>query len=266
MFDNTFLIQPGNKAILVASADLTGGSYQNLNRPGEAPDAAIDIAAGETVHVGPFNAERFYGVNWTSGSIDVTQEFAGFADFSEEPPAEVFGGDTVGASVTKEETLTVFKRTVLSLIDTPITITDDPGIIQFGGVEIFDFPIGSLLILSAKVKGNLTSLTGTMIAAFNGSVGIGTTIAVAGATLATTQSDILPATAMSTAIAKVAAVDAAPLPAIPNSGARWLDGRITAKKAWLNVKITDDATHTSGTAKFTGEVEFIWTVSQLAGA
>lgn len=264
MFDTTFLIEPGNKATLVASANLTGGMYQSLNRPGEAPDAAVTITAGQTIHIGPFNTEKFYGVNWAAGSVTVTQEFAGFPDFSEEPPAEVFGGEPVGTGVTKEETVAIFKRTVLNLVATPITITDDPGVIQFGGVELFDFPQGNLIILSAKVKGNLTSLTGTMIAAFTGSVGLGTTTAVAGATLATTQSDILPSTAMTTAVAKVAAVDAAPVPTIPNSGARWLDGRVTAKKAFLNVKIADDATHTSGTAKFDGDVEIIWTVSEVA--
>jgi hypothetical protein len=264
MFDNTFLLQAGNKATLVASADLLAGTYQNLNRPGEAPDAPVNIAASETVHIGPFNTERYYGLNWNAGSVAVTQEFGGFPDFSEEPPADVFGGTPVGTGVTKEETVAVFKRTVLSLVDTPLNLTDDPGVIQFGGVEIFDFPQGNLIILSAKVKGNFTSLTGTMIPNFTGSVGLGTTTAIAGATLATTQSDILPSTAITTAVAKVAAVDAAPTPVIPNSGARWLDGRVTAKKAFLNFKVTDDATHTSGTAKFTGEVEIIWTVSAIS--
>lgn len=264
MLDNTFYIEAGHRATLVADANVIDGYYQSLNRPGEAPGPVVNMVAGETYQIGPFNEPKFYGYASTAGNITYTTEFGGFADFSEEPSVDVWGGEPVGDSVTKEETLAVFKRTVLSLVNTPITITDDPNVIQFGGVEIFDFPQGNLVILSARVKGSLTSLTGTMIAAFTGNVSLGTTTAVAGATLATTQSDILPATAITTAVAKVAAIDAAPVPSIPNSGARWLDGRVTAKKAFLNVKIADDVTHTSGTAQFTGEVEIIWTVSEVA--
>lgn len=259
MNDDTFLIQQGWKSTLTAAADVVGGFYQPLGNPGDAPQTPIAISAGATVVLGPYNEAKFFALNSTIGLISHVEAFDGYADLSEEPPTTANGGAPNGETVTAEDTLTIFKRTVLNLVATPITITDDAGVIQYGGVKIYDFPLGHVLLQCARVVGNLTAgVTGTIIPAFTGNVALGTTIAVAGATLATTTSDLLLPVAMETAVAKVAAMDAAPVPTVPNSGARWVDGRTTAKDVYLNFKIADDATHTSGTATFTGTVELIW--------
>lgn len=261
MFDNTFLIPAGYISTLTSSADLLNGFYQPLGNPGDAPLPQVSMAAGSEVILGPYNDPKYFALDWTNGSITHAETFGGFSSFATEPPTTADLGTKVGATVTNEDTLTVFKRTKLHFNATPITITDDPGVIQFGGIEIYDFPLGHVLVQCATIVGDLTlGVTGTIIPTFTGIAGLGTTIAVAGATLATTQSDILPGAAIVTAVAKVAHVDIAPLPAIPNSGARWSDGRVTAKKLFLNFKITDDATHTSGTGTFTGDVEFIWSI------
>lgn len=264
---NSFLIPAGYQAKFMADANVVGGVYQKLGQPGEPNDLDVVLPADQTTTIGPFNEPRFYDFRSTSGTITKEVLFAGYQSFDPEPDTGSDGGGTiVGAGVSKTDTLAVFRRTVLDLVDVPVVITDDAGVIQFGGTEIFNFPQGSILIQSASLKGNFTAgVTGTVIPTFTGIAGLGTTVAATGATLATTQSDILLSTAMATAVAKVAAVDLAPVPAIPNSGARWLDGRTTAKKMFVNFKITDDATHTSGTAKFTGQAEIIWTDSLLEG-
>lgn len=259
MNDDTFLIESGWKSTITAAADVVGGFYQPLGNPGDAVQAAIAIPAGGTVVLGPYNEAKFFALNTSIGLITHVETFGGFADFAVEPPTTANGGAPFGATVTNEDTLTIFKRTVLNLVATPITITDDAGVIQYGGVKIYDFPVGHVLLQCSRVVGNLTAgVTGTIIPTFTGNVSLGTTVAVAGATLATTTSDLLLPVAMATAVASVAAIDAAPVPAVPNSGARWVDGRLGAKDVYLNFKIADDATHTSGTATFTGTVELIW--------
>jgi hypothetical protein len=46
--------------------------------------------------------------------------------------------------------------------------------------------------------------------------------------------------------------------ALTESGARWLDGTTTAVDLFLNFVIDDSATHTTGTAAFTGTVTLVW--------
>lgn len=156
----------------------------------------------------------------------------------------------------------ILHKTIITLDAETITITDDAGVAQYGGTKIYDFPKGLLTTFGAIVVGNLTGgVTGTVIATFDGDVSLGTATATTGATLITTQADILQSTATTIAVAKVApvlAVSAAT--ALTESGARWHDGTTTAKDLFLNFKIDDSVTHTSGTATFTGTVTLLWTI------
>jgi len=151
-------------------------------------------------------------------------------------------------------------QTVLTCTATPITISDDAGTAQYGGVKIYDFPEGLLLTLGAVIDGSLTAgVTGTVIATYDGDVALGTATATTGATLTSTEADILQSTALTQAVAKVANCDAVSIAtALTESGARWHDGTATAKDLYLNFVIDDDATHTAGTATFTGVVYITW--------
>lgn len=152
-------------------------------------------------------------------------------------------------------------RTVFTLSATPITITDDAGVAQYGGTgKLYTFPEGLLLTMGAEVHGNLTlGTTGTIIAAYTGVNSLGTVTATTGATLVSTEADILQSTANATASAAVAAIDSVSIAtALTEAGARWLDGTATAKAMFLNFAIADDATHTSGTGLFTGGITITW--------
>jgi hypothetical protein len=156
---------------------------------------------------------------------------------------------------------TVIHQTVLACNDLPITITDDAGVAQYGGAKLYDFPKGLLNTLSAVVSGTLTAgETGTIIDNWDGDVALGTAPATTGATLTGTEADIMPQVAVSAGAADkigvVAAVSVAT--ALTESGARWLDGTVTPKDLYLNFVIDDDATHTAGTALFTGTVTLTW--------
>lgn len=155
----------------------------------------------------------------------------------------------------------VINQTVLTLTATPITITDDAGVAQYGGVKIYDFPLGSICTLGGVVSGILTAgVTGTIIDNWDGDVALGTATATTGATLTGTEADVLQSTAVSAGAAdKDGVAEAFQIAtALTESGARWFDGTATAKDLYLNFVIDDDATHTTGTATFTGTVTITW--------
>lgn len=152
-------------------------------------------------------------------------------------------------------------KTVLTLTATPVTVTDDAGVAQYGGTaKLYDFPAGHLVLLGAMVNGNLTlGVTGTIINAFTGVASLGSITATTGSTLVSTEADILKSFAIATASSKVSAVKGGPVATqITEAGALWYDGHTTALDMYLNFAIADDATHTSGTGTFTGSVVVHW--------
>lgn len=176
--------------------------------------------------------------------------------------------DVAGVGVKNGSTVTVqeygggaVRKTVLTCTATPITISDDAGVAQYGGVKVYDFPEGMICTLGAVVSGTLTAgVTGTIIDNWDGDVALGTATAGTGATLTSTEADILQSVAVSAGASdKAGVVDAVSVAtALTESGARWHDGTATAKDMYLNFVIDDDATHTAGTATFTGTISFAW--------
>ena len=155
----------------------------------------------------------------------------------------------------------ILHKTVITCVDTPVSIADDAGVAQYGGCgKIYDFPAGLLLTLGAVVSGTLTlGTTGTIIATWGGGVALGTAAAGTGATLTGTEADVMPEVNVAAAVAKVAAIDAVSVAtALTESGARWFDGTATAKDLYLNLVVDDDATHTAGTGTFSGTITITW--------
>lgn len=155
-----------------------------------------------------------------------------------------------------------FHKTVLTLTATPITVTDEAGISQWGGVKVYTFPAGLISTQGAVLTGNLTlGTTGTIIDTFTGVNALGSAVASAtgAATLVTTAATWLQQTSNATAVAKVAAVDSVSIATqLTETSARVFDGTATAAEVWLNFKIADDATHTTGTGSFTGTIQLTW--------
>ena len=155
----------------------------------------------------------------------------------------------------------VIHKTVLTCTATPVTITDDAAVAQYGGVKVYDLPLGSICTLGAVVSGILTAgVTGTIIDNWDGDVALGTATATTGATLTGTEADIMPSVAVSAGASDKDGVASAVsvATALTESGARWFDGTSTAKDVFLNFVIDDDATHTAGTAAFTGVITLTW--------
>lgn len=152
-------------------------------------------------------------------------------------------------------------KTVLTCTALPLSIADDAAVAQYGGVQVYTFPLGLISTLMARIAGNLTlGVTGTIIAAFTGVNALGTVTASTGSTLVSTEATWLQSTNNATASAAVAAISSISIAtALTEASMRTVDGRTTAAPMWLNFAIADDATHTAGTGTFTGTISFVWT-------
>jgi hypothetical protein len=177
-------------------------------------------------------------------------------------PGSVNGpGIAFGATVAAAEYgVGPLRKTVLTCSRTPISIADDAAVAQYGGVQVYDFPPGLLLFLGAVIDGALTGYA-SLIDTFDGDMALGTITATTGATLVSTEADLMQSVALSQAVAEVAVADAVTVAAaLTESGARHLDGTGTAKDMFLNFVIDDNAAHGAGTAFFTGTISFAWMI------
>lgn len=151
-------------------------------------------------------------------------------------------------------------KTVLTCTATPISIADDAGVAQYGGVKVYDFPAGLICSLGAVIDGAVTlGTTGTIITTWAGGIALGTAVATTGATLVSTEANIMKEVDVAAATASVAVVDAVSVATVlTESAASWLDGTTTAVDMYLNLVVDDDASHTAGTGSFTGTITFLW--------
>ncbi len=162
-------------------------------------------------------------------------------------------GTKNGSTVTADENQPVIHTTVLTCVATPIAITDDAGVAQYGGVKIYSFPEGLIEVFGAVIDGAVTlGDTGTITNTWAGGVALGTVEGTTGATLVSTEANILSENDVAAATLKVATVDAV---STVNS---IHDGTGGAKDVYLNLVVDDSVTHTSGTGTFTGTVTLVW--------
>lgn len=172
-------------------------------------------------------------------------------------------GAANGTGVVATEYFTgLLNKTVLTCVNTPISVADDAGVAQYGGAgKIYDFPEGLIYTMGAIVSGTiLMGATGTFINTWSGVIALGTAAAGTGATLVSTEATWLQSVAIAAATAKLATIDAVSVAtALTEAGSRWVDGTATAADMYLNIAIADDASHTAGTGVFNGTVKWLWT-------
>jgi hypothetical protein len=165
-------------------------------------------------------------------------------------------GAKAGSTVTAVENGDgVLHRTTLTLTATPITLTDDPGNGQYGGVKVYDFPAGNILVLGAIVDVDLTLVGAQWTDAAEGDVGLGTAAPSVGTALATTKQNIITTTPIAAMTDQVGAIDCQSVAAgIPLATAAASDADL-----YLNVRIDDQAAHTTAANNLmTGTVVFTW--------
>lgn len=165
-------------------------------------------------------------------------------------------GAKAGATVTVEERGNgVVHQTVLTLTETPLTVTDA---LAYLGTKVYDFPEGRILVLGSTA--NLAFTTTSVIddtinsgAAMDWAVG---TSAASNATLANGMVDLVPKVdnPTSTTINVAAAATQGALAA-----SAMFDGTGTAKSAYLNVSFpTGTDIDADGTLTVTGNITLTW--------
>src|SRR5207245_10031196 len=112
------------------------------------------------------------------------------------------GGAHAGRAVAAEgSTRVIVHPAVLPLTARPITLTDGPGVGQYGGVKLYDFPAGNILPLGAVIDAEILLLT-PFINTATGNIGLGTVAPTTGGALTTTKQNIVAATAIAALVAK----------------------------------------------------------------
>lgn len=247
------------------TSTLTGTFVATLNlERSESGGASWDIIETVTAGSGPTTityegTKRYARYRWNCTAFTSGTATGVVKDTTE----EVLGNGTVPVATVLafEHGVGPAKQTYLECNALIVTITDDAGVAQFGGVKVYDFPEGMLLMKGAQLNGILTAgVTGTIIDDWDGDVALGTATATTGATLTGTEADYMPSVAVSAGGSdKDGVVNAASVAtALTESGARWHDGTATAMDLFLNFVIDDDASHTAGTASFTGTIVINW--------
>lgn len=167
------------------------------------------------------------------------------------------GGTPAGAGVSVNASQTGYTKTVLKLVNTPVVLADNAGVVAYGSLKIFDFPEGLIGIAGASADLVVTKSSAGVIAAFDGDFGVGTVAANNGAALATTEQDIIPTTATPQAVAGVTTAKG-----ISTAPAQF-DGTAAALDAYLNMLVDDadhDVTTTPCNLILNGTVTITWAV------
>jgi hypothetical protein len=219
--------------------------------------------AGDTVT--DSNDIVWYAVRTGFAGYDASQMFSGGLFVALPPNTALLNpagaGTANGATVSAVESgIGPVHKTVLTLAATPISIADEAGQGQYGGVKIYDFPAGLIMPLGAVVDASVTlGTTGTIINTWDGSIALGVEVVADHQDAANKRGQVMPAVAVTQAVAKVAVAKAVSVATnLTESGARHLDGTSTAIDLYLNLLVTDEATHTAGTGTISGTVTFHW--------
>ena len=157
-------------------------------------------------------------------------------------------------TLAQAESLPGVHKPVITLTAFPVTVANTTGI-SFGGAKYYDFPAGGIMHLGATANFTAINWAGQDIAAAgSGDFSLGTTITADG-TLATTEVNLLPSSAMLDPF--VASVGTG---VGVSTAVAFADGTTTAVDANLNV-IIDDADVADGASDvvlFTGTITHYW--------
>lgn len=134
-----------------------------------------------------------------------------------------------------------------------VTMTDEAGVVLYGGQQLYDFPAGVIKFLGAVADLDITG-TGNVTATFDGDVGVGTTTAGNNNALATTEQNVIPTTSTPQAVASVTTANAFSTATEDAS----VDGTSTSVDLFLNF-LVDDADHNGGGITVTsGTLKVYW--------
>lgn len=252
---NAFTLTPGQMAIFVGRSTTLWYTA-----------AATDTITGLTASAAELNAtDGATAANDTTGKTAIlgtngAMTLAGALTHQVANLTSAGVGAKNGASVSVvEQGDGVLHKTILTCTETPMTFGDEAGQGQYGGVKVYDFPIGLICTFGAVIDGAVT-LTAPAIDTWDGDIGLGVEAPTDHQDVANKTGQIMPKVATTQAVAKVATTDAVSVAtALTESGARWRDGTSTAIDLFLSLLIDDNVAHDNTiTGTFTGTITVLW--------
>jgi len=127
---------------------------------------------------------------------------------------------------------------ILTFNNTPLALTDEAGVVAFGGLKVFDFNPGLIVFLGATASLSIGKSSIGVDDDAAGDIGLGTVTATNNTTLATTEQNLIPTTAITFA----AGVAPAAIQSTATEILGVFDGTTTPIDVFLNCLI-DDADH-----------------------
>lgn len=152
------------------------------------------------------------------------------------------GGDSVvaaGAGVTAAQAAPGLQRKRFTLTNVAVALTDEAGVVAWGGVKFADFDDGAVLILGAIADLALTKSSAGVNDDWEGDFAIGTATADNDATLGGDEQNVIPSTATPQAVGGATTARGV------STGTETADGTATAADLFLNF-LVDDADHDVG--------------------
>lgn len=150
------------------------------------------------------------------------------------------------------------QKTVISLVNAAVVLADNAGVVAYGSLKVYDMPEGLFLFLGAVADLALTKSSTGVNADWDGDVSLGTVAANNGATLATTEQNLIPTTSTPQAVSGVTTGDCK---STSTESGVIFDGTGTAVDVYLNL-LVDDADHdVTGTACnliVNGTITILW--------
>lgn len=171
-----------------------------------------------------------------SGAITIAEELDTFVVRSGAAAAS-------GTGVTAAETSAI-KTLTLTLVNTPIPLTDEAGVVAYGGLKVADLPAGNILFLGAVADLAVTKSSAGVNDDWDGDIGLGTVTASNNATLTGTEQDLIPSTATPQAVAGATTGDCY---STSTEAPKVFDGTSAAVDVYLNVLVDDGDQDVTGT-------------------
>lgn len=163
-------------------------------------------------------------------------------------------GVVAGSNATvKEFGVGPLKQTVITLSSRSITMTDEAGVVAYGGTKIYDFPAGNILVLGATADLTVTKSGAGINADFDGDFALGTVTASNNNSLASTEQNLIPTTPTAQAVAGATTAKGINIAAIAP-----LDGTATAVDVYLNFLIDDADQNGGGALLVSGPITLTW--------
>jgi len=161
--------------------------------------------------------------------------------------------------VAVEQGIGPMHRTVLTLTDTPIVLSDAAGVVAYGGTKIYDFPGGLIMWHGAIIDLTVTKSSAGVNDDWDGDVALGVQAAGSDGTLTAGEAVLVPSTA--TPQASSGETTAKALSTSTEMGTAG-DGTATPLDVYLNF-LVDDADHDVGTTPCNlianGTIVLTWT-------